>query len=432
MNNGSKTGHHIGFIATRFAGTDGVSLESAKWAQVLWDYRHVSYWYGGKLNTNPEASMLVPEAYFGHPANVWINERAFATLTRSTEVTDKIHELSEHLKGTLYAFVERYGIEILIVQNALCIPMHIPLGIALTQFIAETGMPTIAHHHDFFWERTRFLVNAIGDYLSMAFPPALPSIQHVTINSHAQEQLALRRGVPSILVPNVLDFENPPSESDGYAADYRRSVDLEPDDIVFLQPTRVVPRKGIEHSISLIAQLRDPKCKLVVSHESGDEGLDYMLSLKEMAEHEGVDLRFVHTAVGERRGTDADGSKLYTLEDVYSQADFITYPSLYEGFGNALLEAFYYRKPVLVNRYSIFVTDIEPKRFRTVTMDGMLTREVVDHVRRVINDQAYRDEMVEHNFQMGTAFFSYAVLRRKLRALITNITGMEDIGHYRY
>ncbi len=422
-----KKGQRIGFVATRFAGTDGVSLESGKWAKVLWDHKHISYWYAGKLDRDPDASMLVPEAYFGDPGNVWINERTFGTLTRSPEVTRKIYELAEHLKGTLYEFVKRFDLDILIVQNALCIPMHIPLGIALTHFIAETGMPTIAHHHDFYWERTRFAVNAIGDFLDMAFPPRLPAIQNVTINSHAQQQLALRKGDPSILVPNVLDFENPPAEADAYVADFRRDMGLEPDDIVFLQPTRVVPRKGIEHSISLIMQLQNPKCKLVVSHEAGDEGQDYMLALKDMAEQEGVDLRFVHTVVGQRREVDHSGKKLYTLEDVYSQADFITYPSLYEGFGNALLEAYFYRKPVLVNRYSIFITDIEPKGFRSVTMDGMLTRDVVDHVQRVIGDEQYRNEMVDLNFELAKAFFSYSVLRRKLRALVSNITGMDNL-----
>ncbi len=75
-----KNGRRIGFVSTRFAGTDGVSLESAKWAQILWDHQHVSYWYAGKLDRDPDSSMLVPEAYFGDPANIWINERAFGTL----------------------------------------------------------------------------------------------------------------------------------------------------------------------------------------------------------------------------------------------------------------------------------------------------------------------------------------------------------------
>ncbi len=422
-----RKGQRIGFVATRFSGTDGVSLESAKWANVLWDHKHVSYWYAGKLDRDPNMSMLVPEAYFSDPGNVWINERAYGKLTRSPEMTQKVYELAASLKTTLYEFVNRFDINILIVQNALCIPMHVPLGVALTHFIAETGIPTIAHHHDFYWERTRFSVNAINDFLDMAFPPESPAIQHVTINSHAQEQLALRKGAPSLLVPNVLDFEHPPADPDEYAAGFRRDIGLDADSLIFLQPTRVVPRKGIEHSIALIAKLKNPKCKLVVSHESGDEGLDYMTALTDMADQEGVDLHFVHTVVDERRGVDASGQKKYTLEDIYSQADFITYPSLYEGFGNALLEAYYFRKPVLVNRYSIFITDIEPKGFRSVLMNGILTQEVVEHVQRVISDEAYRREIVDHNFELGKAFFSYSVLRRKLRALVTNITGMDKL-----
>jgi glycosyltransferase involved in cell wall biosynthesis len=418
---------NIGFVSTRFAGMDGVSLESAKWAKILWDHRYVSYWYAGKLDRHPDISMEVPEAYFYDRDNVWINENVYGRNKRAPEVTHKIYELSEYLKGTLYQFIEKFNIDLLVVQNALCIPLHIPLGVALTHLIAETEIPTIAHHHDFYWERTRFTVNAVEDMLSMAFPPALPSIQHVTINTAAQRTLSWRKGVPSVLVPNVLDFEHAPAEVDQYTSDFRQDIGLDPDDIVLLQPTRVVPRKGIEHAISLVAQLKNPKCKLVISHESGDEGDDYHRALVEMAEQEGVDLRFIHTRVSDIRKADQHGAKTYSLEDAYSQADFITYPSLYEGFGNALIEAFYYRKPVLVNRYSIFVTDIEPKGFQVVTMDGYLTRDVVDQVRRVIQDADYRRQMVDHNFELGKAFFSYAVLRRKLRALVTNFTGLEEL-----
>lgn len=418
---------HVGFVSTRFAGTDGVSLESSKWAQVLWDRRHVSFWYAGKLDRDPSISMNVPEAYFGHPEVAEINELAFGRLTRSADLTRKINELAEFLKRTLYDFVEQYSIDILVVQNALCIPMNIPLGVALTHFIAETEFPTIAHHHDFYWERDRFAVNCVGDFLEMAFPPRLPSIQHATINSFAQQDLAHRRGCPSILVPNVLDFEKPPRKSDRYAANLRREIGLERDDILVLQPTRVVPRKGIEHSISLIGQLKDPRFKLVVTHEAGDEGLDYRESLVEMAEHAGVHLQFVDMIIGDTRYSDATGRKHYSLWDIYPHADIVSYPSLYEGFGNALLEAFYFRKPVLVNRYSIFRADIEPKGFQVITMDGFLTKSVREQVRKVIEDKPYRKKMVDHNYELATKFFSYSVLRRKLRALICNFTGQDDL-----
>ena len=361
-------GHNIGFVSTRFAGTDGVTLESAKWAKVLWDHEHRSFWFAGMLDRDPAASMLVPQAWFGEENIAYINRHAYGTYTRTPEITRLIRSMAEHLKHKLYEFVRLFEIEILILENAVTIPMNIPLGVALTNFIAETGFPTIAHHHDFYWERDRFSVNSVGDFLSMAFPPDLPSIQHVTINSFAQEDLSHRCGVSSILVPNVLEFEKPPPEPDDYAKSLRAEVGLKEDDIVFLQPTRVVPRKGIEHSISLVANLKNPKCKLVISHESGDEGFEYCEALIEMAENQNVDLRFIEDRVKERRSVDEYGRRIYTLGDAYSVADFITYPSLYEGFGNALLEAFYYRKPVLVNRYSIFIADIEPRGFQVVSM----------------------------------------------------------------
>lgn len=422
-----KIGKNIGFVSTRFAGTDGVSLEASKWAKLLWDYRHVSYWYAGKLDTNPDISMLVPHAHFGHPDIRWINERIFSRLTRTPEVTRRIFALADYLKGTLYDFTQGYGIDILIVQNALTIPMNVPLGVAITMFIAETGFPTIAHHHDFYWERDRFTINGVKDLLAMAFPAGLPSIQHVTINSEGQRALSHRRGLSSVLVPNVLDFENPPPVTDEYSQSFRTDIGLTPDDVLILQPTRVVPRKGIEHAISLVAQLNNPRYKLVVTHESGDEGHDYLTALRDMAEAEGVDMRLVAHRVGEIRSTDTEGNRMYTLADAYAAADFITYPSLYEGFGNALIEAFYFRKPVLVNRYSIFISDIEPQGFRVATMNGYLTKEVINHVRRILEEREYREEMVSHNFELGRRFYSYSVLRRKLRALITNITGADDL-----
>lgn len=420
-------GVRIGFVGTRFSGTDGVSLESAKWAQVLWDHRHVSFWYSGLSDRQPDVSMVVPHAYFGHPDIEWIGRRSFGTRTRAPDVTQRIYALADYLKGTLYEFTRRFDIDILIVQNALCIPMNIPLGVALTHFIAETGFPTIAHHHDFYWERDRFSVSSVTDLLWMAFPPALPQIQSVTINSFAQEDLGHRRGVSSILVPNVLDFETRPPEADEYALQFRKDIGLEEDDILFLQPTRVVPRKGIEHAISLVAALKNEKCKLVISHASGDEGDEYLNALHDMAEHQGVDLRLADKFVGDKRGLDASGGRIYTLADAYSQADFITYPSLYEGFGNALLEAFYYRKPVLVNRYSIYVADIEPKGAKVITMDGYITRDVVQRVQKIIQNPSYRKEIVDFNYEIGRAFFSYGVLRRKLRALVTNFTGQENL-----
>ena len=415
----------IGFISTRFAGTDGVSLESAKWAQVLWDFDCKSFWYAGLLDRDPDTSHCVPEAHFEHPENLWLNKHIWGEHQRDPVVSRRIHEMAAYLKTTLYDFVERYDISLLIAQNALTIPMNLPLGVALTEFITETRIPAIAHHHDFYWERTRFSVNAVSDYLDFAFPPRQSGIQHVVINERAQEELAWRKGVPSTLIPNVFDFDGSPPEPDEYTAGLRAELGFADDDIILLQPTRIVPRKGIEHSIKLVEALKEPRAKLVISHAAGDEGYEYRNMLAELAQDSGVDLRFIDDRIGDLRKKNAAGQKMYTLWDLYPHVNFVTYPSLYEGFGNAFLEAMFFRLPILINRYAIFARDIEPKGFSVPLMDGYLTRQVIDEVRRLLADADYRRQTVDHNYAVAKRFFSYALLRRRLRTLITNVSGVE-------
>ena len=416
---------NIGFVSTRFAGTDGVTLEASKWAQVFKNAGHHHFWFAGLLDRNPDRCFLVPEAFFQHEKNIWIDQQIFGKKRRDPAVTDAIYELKTYLKKQLKEFIRTFNIDLLVAQNVLTIPMHIPLGMALTELIAETGIPTIAHHHDFFWERTRFMVNAVGDYLRMAFPPNLPRIEHVVINSAAQEELALRTGLSSIIIPNVLDFENPPAVTRQETHDFRREIDLTPDDILILQPTRVVQRKGIEHAIQLVEALGDPRCKLVISHEAGDEGQEYAAWLKDHARASGVDLRLLHLRISDPMNPDVNRKDLYTLWDVYPYADFITYPSLYEGFGNAFLEAVYFKKPLLINRYAIFVRDIEPRGFDLVVMDGFLTRQTVAKVKEILNSPHRREEMVNTNFNIASQHYSYRVLRRWLNTLLINFFGTD-------
>ncbi len=418
---------NIGFISTRFAGTDGVTMEASKWAQVLKQIGHKCFWLAGELDRRDSGGMLVPEAHFKHEKNQWVSQRIFGCKGRSSRVTETIHALKTLLKAAIEEFLEQYHIDLIIVENALTIPMHIPLGLALTEIIAERQIPTVAHHHDFYWERTRFSVNAVDDYLRMAFPPKLGSIEHVVINSEAQENLALRTGVSSTIVPNVLDFDNPPQVNQGLSDTFRASIGLEPEDKIILQPTRIVQRKGIEHAVELVRDLKDPRYKLVISHEAGDEGFEYADWLVHHAEACGVDLRLIKMRMNDPINGTVDDKPSYSLWHIYPHADFITYPSLYEGFGNAFLEAIFFRKPLLINRYATFVRDIEPKGFDLVVMDGFLTDANVARVREVLESTERRRQMVDHNYATAKRHYSYHVLRSRLNALISHFFGMRPI-----
>ncbi len=420
---------NIGFISTRFAGTDGVTLESGKWAEVLEASGHKCFWLAGELNKDSEESILVEEAHFRHAQNVWINEQIFGRKRRNAAVTDLIHELRAGLKTRIYEFIERFKLDLLIAENVLTIPMHIPLGLALTEVAAETLLPIIAHHHDFFWERVRFSINSVSDYLSMAFPPNLANIEHVVINSAAREELAHRRGISSIIVPNVLDFHNPPAVNLQQTQNFKRAIDLDPDDFIILQPTRIVKRKGIEYAIDLVRELRPLPCKLVISHEAGDEGFEYPDWVREYAHDRQVDLRLVRTRIAGPWASQRNSDEEYSLWDIYPVADFITYPSRVEGFGNAFLEAVYFKKPILINRYATFVRDIEPQGFDLVVMDGFLTKKTIGNVRQVLESDTRREKMVNTNYKIAMRHYSYAVLHKQLNSMMINFFGTQIPRH---
>jgi mannosylglucosylglycerate synthase len=318
--------------------------------------------------------------------------------------------------------VRSFEIELLIIENASTIPLNLPLGLAITEFIAETGFPTIAHHHDFHWERQRFAVNCVGDYIATAFPPVLPSIRHVVINTVQAQQLASRHGVYSRVIPNVMDFDTAPPAPDAYCATARQDLGVQDGEYLVLQPTRIIQRKGIEHAIELVRRL-GVKARLVISHAAGDEGTAYEKRVHEFAELLGVPISFEAAQVGDTRALTPDGRKIYTLGDVYPQADLVTYPSTIEGFGNAFLEAVYYRRPLVVNNYSIYEVDIKPKGFRVVEFDGFISDSTLSDVRRVLLDRDLAAAWAEENYALAKRYFSYTMLELRLHALLADCFG---------
>ena len=412
----------IGFVSTRLAGTDGVSLETFKWAEVLERMGMQCYFMAGQLDTPHDRSLLVPSCHFTHPGAVQVYEGCFNNVTRLPRVTRKVEDMKHGLKQSVRDFVDHFDLDMIIPENAVTIPLNIPLGLAITEYLLELGTPAIAHHHDFYWERKRFERNACWDYLTKAFPPQMPTIQHVVINSAQVAQLSFRTGIAAAIIPNVMDFRKPALNGDGYADDLRSELGIPDDHKFILQPTRVVRRKGIEHAIELVHRLGVP-ATLVISHASGDEGDEYTMRVREYSDLLCVNTVFCTDRLGEERGMTADGRKVYELADVYHQADLVTYPSTVEGFGNAFLEAVYYRKPILVNNYSIYESDIRPKGFRTIEMDEYITTHTIHQAQEVLGSPDLVAEMVETNYELAMRFFSFEVLEQKLATLLMNCFG---------
>jgi glycosyltransferase involved in cell wall biosynthesis len=411
----------IGFIATRLCGTDGVTLEVEKWARVLRQMGHEVFFCAGELCDYAKDGTLIPKLHFGDQSIQALSQRAFDSNGEvdGEQLADQIYATADELRAPLRHFIRENKLNLIIVQNALTIPMNLPMGVCLSGLIAELGIATIAHHHDFYWERQRYQTNNILDLLDTTFPAKLPSIQHVTLNTIAQKRLKARRSIDSIVIPNVHDFATPPPGIDDYNADFRENLGLGLEDLFVMQPTRVLQRKGIEMAIELVCRLDLPQARLFITHRASDEGLAYWHWLKREAQVMGVQVQLIDHLIANERAS-IKGHKVYSLWDAYSHADLVTYPSLYEGFGNALLETVYFKKLTVVNRYPVYNADIRPLGFEFIELDGFVDDKEVEETRRLLRDPDAVKAMVEKNFAIAHEHFSLQVLEQKLEEVLRN------------
>lgn len=409
---------NIGFISTRLAGVDGVSLETSKMVKVFEEMGHACFYCAGEFDGDAKPGWLVPSMHFRDPVAAKIHNEVFRNPNPSPETFKRIYIVADSIRQQIEGFMEEYNINLLIPQNASTIPMNISLGVAIAETVKRTRIKTLCHHHDFYWERDRFINNNIQDILDEAFPPNLSPIQHLVINTVMKRRLYAFRGIEALYIPNIFNFSTPPPEPDAYANTFREEMGLGDDDLIVLQPTRIVRRKAIEKAIELLRKLDDKRLILIITGYEGDEPGGYGEWLREEADRSGIRYQFIGQSVGAQRG-ERDGRKIYTLWDIYPHAHFITYPSVYEGFGNALIETMYFRKPLIVHRYAAYLSDIKPTGVKAVEFYHDLTDEVLEETRRMIDDEKFRKDMTDHNYEVGLNHFSFKVLRSTIEEALS-------------
>ncbi|MGH7882366.1 MAG: glycosyltransferase family 1 protein, partial [Candidatus Dormibacteraceae bacterium] len=235
------------------AGTDGVTLETYKLVQVLRQAGHQVVFFAGALSEAFQPGQKVPEAHFETSFNRSLESYCFGTVAPlPTLQRQELEAVQGRLERALYEFIADFKIDVLVSENAFSIPMQFPLGLALTNVIEQSQLPAIGHHHDFAWERERFVLRPpeVEEFLARAFPPVhLPQLRHLVINHPAQIELQRRFQVRAIILPNVMEFERLPVP--GQAERFRHAIGMPANRKLLLQPTRVVARKGIESTLEL-------------------------------------------------------------------------------------------------------------------------------------------------------------------------------------
>lgn len=393
----------------RVSGFDGISLECKHWKRILTKLGHEVIFIAGELDTQ---GIVIPELQFTHPKILNTHKKLIEEKARFEEVEGEIWKMAGVIEGKLRAVFENSEFDRVIVSNAFSLPINLSFGPALLKIVDEFKVPTVARDHDFWWDRERYKTSDGVRFFTKYFPPKDPFIRHTVLNSIDQETLKDTSGISAAVVPDSFDFSDV-EEFDSYAGSFREDLGIGEDDLVFLQATRIVPRKNIEASIELVRRLNDPRIVLVLAGHAGDEGLVYLGKLKSLADEAGIRAVFIGGRISVERRVVA-GERHYTLWDAFKNADFVTYPTKLEGFGNQFLETVAFRKPMLVNRYEVFKADLEPLGFELIKMDGVVTDEIVGEVRDLLKDPGRMKRMVDNNFEIARKNFSYEATAERM------------------
>ncbi len=420
----------IGIVIGRIGGVDGVALETEKWVEVLSKMGHEIFFMSGEYEErfrNPEGETLLPVLSFHSPECLWEQDKAFFC------PDDNPGPLMNHLKKTsefIAKHIERWIIDnkldLLIAQNACALPCHLSMGMGLKKAIEATGIKTITHDHDFYWERGDRYKSAheqINYLVEECFPIKTKGIKHVVINSYSGRELKKRFGWESTYVPNVMDFKVDFGVKDDYNQTLLKDIGITSEFSPLFQITRIVERKGIETAIELISKLDERNVKLVITGNTRDDDENhYYHKLLDCIHRFDVQdqVVFGDVKIHNHRDFTRGKSKIYSLSDAYAYARACTYFSTYEGFGNAFVEAVVAKVPVFVNNYKpVFQEDIGSLGFNVVMLEeNRLTDEVISQMKEIIYDDKLNREIGEYNFELGKKHFSFELLQQKLKVLL--------------
>lgn len=436
----------------RVGWTDGVSLEIEKRQSILDEMGFTSKLLAGPGSSG--ADYTIPDLDFDTPEARKISRNAFGGLEdykTEEELEKDLLALSDKIEEELSSVFEELEPDFVLLHNIFSHGRHIAAARAFYNCLKKYKVPSLATHHDFYWERDDFREVSgpmIKNFMKQYVPPIIPGMKHAVINSLAARMLLNRCGIDAMIFPDTLDFSVDQWQKDDYNAHLLKDFELNKDDIFILQATRIVRRKGIELMPPLIKELNKAhyldqirgktlyngkkagkNCRFVflLAGYAEQEAEGYKQQIEDMMKDMDVPYRFLRSRIAIQRSMEED-KRIYSLFDTYPYADLVSYPSIYEGWGNQFIEAVFAHKPVIVHEYPVFRSDIRPKGYSIISLgedarrkkNGLyeLNKESIESACQDIIDKLLSvdtEKLLKENFDLARSNNSYDYLRALMR-----------------
>jgi glycosyltransferase involved in cell wall biosynthesis len=289
-------------LSYRLGGSDGVAVEAAKWEWALRELGLMTRRVAGEFEDRYRADdTCLP----------------FLAIDADSTVRPEPEALEAALAGS----------DLVVVENLCSLPLNRAAADTTARVLEGFPGRVLFHHHDLASERPELGLGADP-------PPAPPGALHVTISEHARSTLG-RQGIPAVVIRNAFDASPP----HGDRISTRRRFGFGPRELVVLQPTRAIPRKGIARGLALAEQLN--------ALTEGSTASYWLTGPAEDGYATELEAILGRATVKVIRG------RASRVADAYAAADLVVMPSSWEGFGNPVAEAMLAERPVACARYPV-------------------------------------------------------------------------------
>ncbi|MBW2963850.1 glycosyltransferase family 4 protein [Candidatus Woesearchaeota archaeon] len=418
---------NLAVISSRLKCVDAISVEADKWIDKYVKLGYNVHLVSGKFGEPTDLPKFeIPEMDYKHPEirgmkSILFSARLDKQGRKAAEIL--LNMLVKRIKGPLKNYLQNNRIQVLSIEDALLSFKNIPLAVALSEIVRELGIPTVSRYHYIPWENPYFAKFENLPKLLKSLPATGKNVVHITTTDTAREMLQKDRRINSKVIPNTMDLGKLQA-NDWYNKDFRKDLGIRPDQLVFLQPTRVKRNKFVERSIKLVAEINDITKKdsvLVITGSPVYSRGNYFEEVVKRMKKQGVNVIFANDRIFLGRHENPE-QKFYSIHDAYVNADIVLYPSAGDAFGNPIIEAAAYRKPVVVGNFPNLKGFTE-KGFSFVVAGQKVDAEVVSDTYQLIADKARASAMVEQNFALLKQHYSSDILDD---TLIPILNGFEE------
>jgi glycosyltransferase involved in cell wall biosynthesis len=199
----------------------------------------------------------------------------------------------------------------------------------------------------------------------------------IAVSESTKKDLVQKIGIKPHKVEVVYEARVPLETKNDTNVDILSKIDLKKGKY-FLFVGTIQPRKNISRIIEAFYELENPELKLVLAGGKGwlsDE-------IYQLPKKLGIEERVIFT----RRVSDQD------IQDLYVNALAFVFPSLFEGFGLPILEAFHYGLPVITSSTSS-MPEVAGKA--AILVDPYSVEEIKKAIQLLTIDNNFRQKLIK-------------------------------------